>query len=65
MIAIEADGWRDHGRKQGWQGDMHRGNPLQNMGWIVLRFSWEDVTTRPGYVLETIADALRRRGLHI
>lgn len=62
MIAIEADGWKDHGRPDGWQRDKHRDNPLQTLGWIVLRFTWEDVTDRPAYVIETIADALRSRG---
>ena len=57
LIAIEADGFKDHGRKKGWQGDMHRGNPLQNLGWIVLRFSWEDVTDRPDYVLDSMGSA--------
>lgn len=26
MIAIEADGWKDHGRPDGWQRDRHRDN---------------------------------------
>lgn len=65
LIAIEADGWGEHGRPEGWQRDRHRDNPLQNLGWIVLRFTWEDVTMRQEYVLRTVADALRRRGLAI
>lgn len=38
-IAIEADGWKEHGKPAGWQGDRHRDNPLQTLGWIVLRFT--------------------------
>jgi very-short-patch-repair endonuclease len=65
LIAIEADGWDEHGRKRGFQTDRHRDGPLQTMGWIVLRFTWEDVTTRSGYVLDSVAEALRARGLLI
>jgi hypothetical protein len=61
-IAIEADGWKEHGKPTGWQGDRDRDNPLQSNGWIVLRLTWYDVTQRPQYCLDTIADALRQRG---
>jgi hypothetical protein len=62
LIAIEAEGYEHHGPRPGWQMDMHRFNPLQVLGWIVLRFSWEDVVRRPEYVIATIEDALRQRG---
>jgi hypothetical protein len=62
MVAIEADGYEEHGKRLGWQRDKHRDNPLQVLGWIVLRFSWDDVTRRPEYVIATIEDALRSRG---
>lgn len=31
------------------------------VGWLVLRFSWWDVTRRPNYVVETIATTLTAR----
>ena len=62
-VAIEADGFRDHGRKVVWKNDKARDNALQGLGWIVLRFGWDDVVGRPDYVVATIADALRSRGL--
>jgi predicted transcriptional regulator of viral defense system len=63
LIAIEADSYKHHAREQGWLTDIDRDNFLQGMGWIVLRFTWKDVTTRPEYVIARIAEALRRRGL--
>jgi very-short-patch-repair endonuclease len=63
MIAIEAEGYEHHGPQPGWQTDMHRMNPLQNLGWIVLRFSWGDVTERREYVISTVEDAFRCRGI--
>ena len=62
-IAIEADSYRHHTDHRAWRIDRQRDNALQNLGWMVLRFTWDDVTTRPGYVLDTIECALRERGL--
>ena len=63
LIAIEADSYKHHAHERGWLTDIDRDNVLQGLGWIVLRFTWKDVTTRPDYVIARIAEALRRRGL--
>jgi hypothetical protein len=63
MIAIEADSYKHHGDDRGWRSDIHRDNGLQPAGWIVLRFTWDDVVNKPDYVIQTITDALRARPL--
>ncbi len=53
-IAIEIDGWAHHRSKQRRDNDMRKSNALTAAGWRVLRFSWEDVNHRPGYMLATV-----------
>lgn len=60
-IAIELDGYADHGDRQAFREDRRRQNELVNAGWTVLRFTWEDLKQRPGYVAETIVQATRLR----
>lgn len=62
MLAIEADGRDPHSTAKAFQRDRQRQNELQQLGWIVLRFTWHDVTHRPEYVITAIRDMLRRRG---
>ncbi len=56
-LAVEVDGWAFHRTKERRDRDMVKANALSAAGWRVLTFSWEDVTARPAYVLETV-DAL-------
>jgi very-short-patch-repair endonuclease len=58
QVLLEADG-RD--RHEAWhraQADRRRQNLLVNAGWRVLRFTWDDVLTRPATVIATVARAL-------
>lgn len=65
MIAIEAESYKHHGDWEGQRRDMQRTNILQALGWMVLRFTWEDVTTRPDYVVTRVEHALRHRGAFV
>lgn len=60
-IVIEVDGRRAHGSPEAFQRDRQRQNELQNAGYLVLRFTWEDLTRRPGEVLRQIVRALNAR----
>jgi very-short-patch-repair endonuclease len=60
-LAVEVDGYRWHSGRQQWQNDMQRQNALAEIGWLVLRFSWYDVTNRPDYVIRTIMEAYGQR----
>lgn len=56
-IVIECDGWRFHGRDR-TQLESDRANDAEfaARGWIVLRFTYRKITTRPA----AVADAIRR-----
>lgn len=60
-IAIEYEG--DHHRERAtFQRDIARLNALREMGWLVLRFTAEDVLRKPDRVVSQVAAALRERG---
>lgn len=58
-LLIECDGRRWHTSVDAFQNDRRRDNLAQLAGWRVLRFTWDDVTGRPGDVLDTLTTALR------
>lgn len=53
-IAIEVDGMAHHVDVERFRRDRARQNALVALGWTVLRFTWADLTERPGYVIATI-----------
>lgn len=53
-IAIEVDGMAHHVDVDRFRRDRARQNALVALGWTVLRFTWADLTERPGYVIATI-----------
>jgi hypothetical protein len=63
-VVVEVDGRRWHGDAEQFETDRRRDNAAQLAGWIVLRFTWEQVQHRPGYVLETVRAAVRRAAAH-
>jgi very-short-patch-repair endonuclease/uncharacterized protein YjiS (DUF1127 family) len=60
-IGIEADGRAVHGLPEAVLNDRWRQNALQAEGWLLLRFTWDDVSRRPLYVVESVRAALQRR----
>jgi very-short-patch-repair endonuclease len=60
-LGIETDGYRWHSGKPIWQQDLDRANALAEAGWLILRFSWNDVHRRPGYVIARIGSAFAVR----
>lgn len=61
-IAIEAESYERHSGKRAWHRDWARRNHLTSLGWLVLHFTWEDITKRPSYVLAQVTAALKERG---
>ena len=59
-VIVEVDGRRWHSRDQDFENDRERDNAAQVAGWTVLRFTWDQVVNRPGYVLATVRAALRQ-----
>lgn len=54
LVAIEVDGWRFHAGMKAWQHDLETDNRLVALGWVVLRFTWDDITRRPEDVIRRI-----------
>jgi very-short-patch-repair endonuclease len=57
-VAIEVDGHVGHATRRQRGSDARRGNQIVLADWRVLRFTYEDVTRRPGYVAEVVRTAL-------
>ena len=57
-LAIEVDGWTDHGTREAFESDRARQNELVELGWKVVRFTWLQLTTQPVDVAITVAMAL-------
>jgi very-short-patch-repair endonuclease len=54
-IAIELDGWAEHGLRSAFDADRARGNDLVVAGWRLLRFTW---SMRDEDIVAAIAAAL-------
>lgn len=60
-IIIEADSFEFHGTRRALVEDAGRYNRFVAAGWIVLRFTWEDVMLHPEVVREVLAGAVADR----
>lgn len=53
-LVVEADGFAFHSDRAAYRADRERLNALERLGWRVLRFTWEDVRSRPEHVLAMV-----------
>lgn len=53
-LVIECDSFGWHGNRTGFRKDARRYTLLTAEGWTVLRFLWEDVMHRPGWVRDVL-----------
>jgi hypothetical protein len=60
-IALEAEGFEFHGKRQALTADCWRYNELTLRGWLLLRFSWEHVMTQQEWVAACIEAAVESR----
>jgi hypothetical protein len=60
-IAIEVDGRAFHSDRRAFERDRWRQNVLTVDGWLVLRFTWQQIVERPGEVIAVIRAAVARR----
>lgn len=49
-IAIEVDGHEHHSSRADWARDVHRTTSFTADGWVVVRFTWDDLRRRPAWV---------------
>jgi very-short-patch-repair endonuclease len=57
-LIVEADGFAFHSDRSAYRRDRTTMNALERLGWRVLRFSYEDVVGRPGYVVGLVRACL-------
>lgn len=60
-VAVEYDGRAVHEREDVFARDRQRQNALLGLGWVVLRYTAEDLRWRSGFVVDEIAAAVTRR----
>lgn len=61
-VAVEIDGYRYHSDRAAFEHDRFRGNELLQLGWRVLRFTWQQLTNDPQYVVNRLRQVLLRSG---
>jgi very-short-patch-repair endonuclease len=60
-IAVEADGWAYHSDPLAFESDRKKWRTLASRGWLVLCFTYENVTIRPNEIIATVEAALANR----
>lgn len=59
-LIVEVDGYAGHAGRMAFLDDAHRENELRHQGKQVLRFTWEEVTERPGWVASLVKKEKQR-----
>lgn len=59
-VAIEVDGWAWHSDPARFAADRRKGNAITRAGWVLLRFTWHDLDSRPAACVQEILDTLAR-----
>jgi very-short-patch-repair endonuclease len=62
MVAGELDGWGKYERLEQFRDQARRDAYLQIRGWLVVHFTWREVTRSPRTVIAELRAALRSRG---
>lgn len=65
MIAIEADSWTHHGTRESFRRDVRRYTEFARLGWVVVRFLWEDVMQHPDRVRRHLAQVVEVRSAQL
>jgi len=60
-IAIECDSYGFHSLPEAFRYDVRRYTAMVRMGWLVVRFVWEDVMRKPQEVRAVLADVVALR----
>ena len=60
-IVVEADSMEYHGERRAMDRAVERYTRLARAGWLVLRFTWWQVMTRPDWVAQMLAKAVAQR----
>lgn len=60
-LALEADSYRYHALEDAFEYDVRRYTGLTRTGWLVARFTWDDVMHRPAYVRAVLLSLVELR----
>ncbi len=60
-LVVEGDGFEFHSDRTSYRDDRRRSNGLAERGYVLLRFTWEDVRLRPHWVLARVERVLAQR----
>jgi very-short-patch-repair endonuclease len=60
-IAVEAESFEFHALAEAFRHDVRRYTAMTRLGWLVVRFVWDDVMHRPAYVHDVLADIVALR----
>jgi very-short-patch-repair endonuclease len=63
-LIVEVDGYAYHRSPSSFEADRERDATLTAAGWRVLRFTWAQVTRRPGWVARAVFSALSVDAAH-
>lgn len=58
QLVVECESYEWHGNRTGFLKDIRRYTLLTADGWMVLRFTWDDVMLRPGWVRAVLMRAI-------
>jgi very-short-patch-repair endonuclease len=60
-VVVETDGWAAHGHRRAFEKDRARDAHLAADGYVVVRFTWRQLTAEPELVAARLAQVLARR----
>lgn len=60
-LCVELDGWMHHGSRAAFVRDRARDRALLGLGWMVMRYTWQDVTGNRESMISEIARAYESR----
>ncbi len=60
-LIVETDGYATHRTRGAFESDHERDTELGTSGWLVLRFTWRQLTERPDWVTRKVREGLSER----
>jgi very-short-patch-repair endonuclease len=64
-LCVEVDGWMQHGTRSASVRDRARDRALLGLGWMVLRYTWQDVTGNRESVIRELVSTYHSRALSL
>ena len=61
QVCVQLDGWMHHGTRAAFSSDRAVDRKLTRMGWLVLRYTWKDVTVGRERMINELADTYAGR----